>query len=224
MQRSGKFAETVAEPLHERYWRTSFEIMGCIAKLDGRVTEREIAVARAFMREAALAPEGVEAAIDAFTRGKQISYDWSHAVMALRRACATQPALLGEFLDLQLRAAIEGSGLQGPVRRRLLRIAVILGVNETRFRRREAEWRQHLRDRGQRERLSIDEACRVLGVATSASPVELERAYRRQLSRHHPDKLKANGLPDSELAQAQVQTRRIIEAWDVIREQRGIGS
>lgn len=224
MPRGGKFVDGVAQSLQQRYWRTSFELMGCLAKLDGRVSEREIAVARAVMREADLLPAGVEAAIEAYTRGKQAGYDWSHAVMALRRAAAAQPEVLGRFLDLQLRAAIEGSGLQGAVRRRLLRIAVILGVDAARFAQRESEWRQHLRDRAHREALSMEEACRVLGVSPSDSPAELERAYRRQLSRHHPDKLQASGLAESELAQAQVKTRRIIEAWDVIREQRGIGS
>jgi len=44
------------------------------------------------------------------------------------------------------------------------------------------------------------------------------------LSRHHPDKLKSNGLPESMLGHAQQRTQQIIEAWNVIREARGIKS
>jgi len=47
-------------------------------------------------------------------------------------------------------------------------------------------------------------------------------AYRRQLSRHHPDKLKANGLPDSMIEHAKERTQQIIEAWELVRERRGI--
>ena len=62
---------------------------------------------------------------------------------------------------------------------------------------------------------------RVLGVSETASQKEITKAYRRQLSRHHPDKLQANGLPESMLAHAQQQTQLIIEAFNIIRESRG---
>jgi DnaJ like chaperone protein len=64
----------------------------------------------------------------------------------------------------------------------------------------------------------------MLGVPSSATDEQVVKAYRRQLSRHHPDKLKANGLPESMLGHAQQRTRQIIEAWDLIREQRGIST
>jgi DnaJ like chaperone protein len=48
------------------------------------------------------------------------------------------------------------------------------------------------------------------------------KAYRRQLSRHHPDKLKANGLPESMIEHAKQRTQQIIQAYEVIRERRGI--
>ena len=51
---------------------------------------------------------------------------------------------------------------------------------------------------------------------------ELVKAYRRQLSRNHPDKLKANGLPESMIEHAKQRTQQIIEAYELIRERRGI--
>jgi DnaJ like chaperone protein len=52
------------------------------------------------------------------------------------------------------------------------------------------------------------------------SDEELAKAYRRQLSRHHPDKLKANGLPDSMLEHAKQRTQQIIEAYELVRAAR----
>lgn len=69
-------------------------------------------------------------------------------------------------------------------------------------------------------RMTLREAYEVLGASPKASDPEVTKAYRRQLSRHHPDKLKANGLPESMLGHAKQRTQQIIEAWDVIREQR----
>jgi DnaJ-domain-containing protein 1 len=59
---------------------------------------------------------------------------------------------------------------------------------------------------------------------SAADDDAVSKAYRRQLSRHHPDKLKANGLPESMLEHAKQRTQQIIEAWEVIRATRGIRS
>jgi len=48
------------------------------------------------------------------------------------------------------------------------------------------------------------------------------KAYRRQVSKHHPDKLKANGLPDSMLEHAKQRTQQIIEAYESIKSARGM--
>jgi len=56
----------------------------------------------------------------------------------------------------------------------------------------------------------------------AASDEDVVKAYRRQLSRHHPDKLKANGLPESMIEHAKERTQQIIEAYELIRVQRGL--
>jgi DnaJ like chaperone protein len=68
----------------------------------------------------------------------------------------------------------------------------------------------------------LDEAYRVLETTAGASDEEIAKAYRRQLQRHHPDKLKAHGLPESMMAHAKQRTQQIIEAWEIVRERRGI--
>jgi DnaJ like chaperone protein len=68
----------------------------------------------------------------------------------------------------------------------------------------------------------LAQAYRVLECTPQNSNEELSLAYRRQLSRHHPDKLKANGLPDSMIEHAKQRTQQIIEAWELVRERRGI--
>jgi DnaJ-domain-containing protein 1 len=90
--------------------------------------------------------------------------------------------------------------------------------------------RERARDEAQQERraapppsrMTLPEAYEVLGVSAKAGDPEVTKAYRRQLSRHHPDKLKANGLPESMLGHAKQRTQQIIEAWEVIREQRNL--
>ena len=61
-----------------------------------------------------------------------------------------------------------------------------------------------------------------LEVGSQVSDQEVTKAYRRQMSRHHPDKLVANGLPESMAQVAKEKTQRIQEAYEVIRAARGM--
>jgi DnaJ like chaperone protein len=65
-------------------------------------------------------------------------------------------------------------------------------------------------------------AYRTLEVESQVSDAELVKSYRRLMSRHHPDKLKANGLPDSMLEHAKQRTQVIREAYEFLRERRGL--
>ena len=68
----------------------------------------------------------------------------------------------------------------------------------------------------------LDQAYKALEAAASDSDQDIVKAYRRQLSRHHPDKLKANGLPESMIEHAKQRTQQIIEAYELIRERRAM--
>ncbi|MCS6947761.1 MAG: co-chaperone DjlA [Steroidobacteraceae bacterium] len=211
----------------ERFFRTTFEVMGHVAKSDGRVSEAEIDAARAVMQAFRLNEAQTDAAIAAFNRGKSPDYDFETAVLALRKACAGRPDLLHAFLEIQLRAALQGSDLRGPPRERLRRLATLFGVDGLELARLESVLRLRF---GRADRATaaqevpdlLTAAYSVLEVAPSATNEEVERAYRRQLSRHHPDKLKANGLPESMLEYAKQRTQQVIEAWERIKRERGI--
>ncbi len=210
------------------FFRVTFEVMGHVAKSDGRVSEREIEAARDVMRDFQLTRAQVDAAIACFARGKQAGYDLAGAIRALDSVCADRPDLLRIFLEIQLRAALAGTDLQGPSRALLARIATALGVGGLEFAHLEAVLRLRQRttrtaDAGRAaEAARLEDAYEVLEVHADAADDEVVRAYRRQLSRHHPDKLKANGLPESMLEHAKQRTQQIIEAFELVRTRRGM--
>jgi DnaJ like chaperone protein len=211
----------------ELFFRTTFQVMGHIAKADGRVSEREIEAARAVMAELRLDPAQVRAAIGHFTTGKQPQFSLDAALDLLARAMTARPDLARIFVEIQIRAALAGSDLGIAARARMQRIASRLGVSFLELAQIEAVLRIK---RGAfaptraRETAAdqLAQAYRVLEVEPAVSDDELARAYRRALSRHHPDKLKANGLPDSMLEHAKQRTQQIIEAYELIRERRGV--
>ncbi len=231
-QRSAKLRLGLAEwsprQVADCFFRTTFEVMGHVAKADGRVSEREIEAARSVMREFRLTPAQVDAAIDCFSRGKQPDYDVAAALRSLNSACADRPDLLRIFLEIQLRAALAGTDLQGPTRALLARVATAIGVGGLEFAHLEAVLRLRLGSTHARGADRAADAARLAGayevleIRADAADDEVVRAYRRQLSRHHPDKLKANGLPESMLEHAKQRTQQIIEAYELVRARRGM--
>jgi DnaJ like chaperone protein len=228
-------SENLAE-IGERFFRATFRIMGYLAKADGRVSEREIAAARGVMSDLRLNSQQVQAAIDYFTVGKQGNFDPATELGGLRHACQGRPELLRVFLEIQIRAALAGNNMEGPVRDLLTRVAGRLGVAplelaqiETVLRIRTGSFHQgpgqgpngYARSNGGGAE-QLDQAYKVLETTPGASKAEIVKAYRRQLSRHHPDKLKANGLPDSMIEHAKQRTQLIIEAYELICQRRGL--
>ena len=100
----------------ERFFRATFHVMGYLAKADGRVSEPEIAAARAVMAELRLDAEQIRQAIACFTAGKQPGFDLAGELSALAHACRGRPDLVRVFLEIQVRAALAGNNLEGAVR------------------------------------------------------------------------------------------------------------
>jgi DnaJ like chaperone protein len=213
-----------ARTVSAQFFRTTFEFMGYVAKSDGRVSEAEIDAARRLMHELNLGEAEVTAAISCFRRGKTPGYDAALSVEQLRQACGPRFDLLRAFLELQLRAALAGNGLSPPARAILARVAEQLGFSGIEFAHMEASMRARTQNTGaQRSNTSPLAHCySELEVAATATDQEVTKAYRRQMSRHHPDKLVANGLPESMTQMAKEKTQRIQEAYETIRAARGM--
>ncbi len=221
-------AQGAAAPIASVFFRTTFELMGHVAKSDGRVSEAEIGAARALMRELSLGDDDVNAAIACFRIGKAAGYDVDAGVWALRAACGSRHDLLRAFMELQLRAALAGNGISPPARAILSHAAERLGIPGLEFAHIEAMIRARQRTRsssgarpGARERTLVD-CYAELQIAPGSSDQDVIKAYRRQMSRNHPDKLVANGLPESMTQIAKEKTQRIQEAYETIRAARGM--
>lgn len=230
-----------AANVREVFFRTMFAVMGCVAKADGRVSEQDIAAARHIFAQLRLGEAASRVAIDHFNRGKQPDFRWQDAVSELRRVCTGRHDLLRMFMEIQLRAALLGNGLVGPVRTLLLRIAQGLGISGLEFAHLEAvlrlqgygagfdtgagrgDWQQDYRGAaGASAAGPLAEAYEILEVEPTASDADVTKAYRRQMSQNHPDKLIARGLPESMLEIAKEKTQAIQAAYERVRATRGM--
>jgi len=222
------------------FFPMTFRVMGHIAKADGRVSEQEIASARAIMHALRLTSAQMLSAMGYFNEGKQASFDLDSGLQQLRGAIAPHPELANFFIEIQLQAALAGDGLSDLPRARLRRVALLLGLGQAQFARLESILRWNNRGAGpgvgagagagpgasQASRLNSEErlaqAYSLLEATASMSDEQIVKAYRRQMSRHHPDKLQAKGLPEAMLERAKERTQQIQVAYEAIRERRGM--
>ena len=237
------FTEAAAagrERLEERFFETTFSVMGHLAKADGRVSETEIAFAESVMDRMALSPALRRAAILFFRQGKDPDFDLDAALNGLRAAGLGQGQLLQIFLEIQL-AAAHVDGEPGERERAvLMAMRRALGVPLATFRRIEQLIRIQQRilggfvgagagsagrrraggDGATRQVSPLAEAYATLGIEAHASDAEVKRAYRSLMSRHHPDKLVASGVPEEALKLATQRTHEIRRAYETISRAR----
>jgi DnaJ like chaperone protein len=229
-----------------------FRVMGHVAKSDGRVSEREIAAARAIMAGLRLAPEQVQSAIGYYGEGKDAAFDLDAALAALAPLLRAFPQLAQFFIEIQLQAALAGNDLAPAPRARLQRAAQRLGLGMVDFRQLETmmRWRMNAARNGPEgfggnaggygagghgagsagpspgsaaaEAERLRQAYLLLEADPKASNEQVTRAWRRQLSRHHPDKLQSQGLPEAMLERAKERTQQIQAAYELVRAVRGM--
>jgi DnaJ like chaperone protein len=224
-----------AEGLQVAFFNTTFGVMGCLAKVDGRVSEREIAFAQAMMIHLNLTPEQKKTAMQLFREGKQPAFPLDQVLDEFRRLCRFHSNLVYQFVDIQLNMAYADGPPNASERNLLMHICDYLGFPHWQFETLEAVlrgrhsrqgyWQGGSRESGQErsssKTMTVDEAYAILAVKREASDDEIKMAYRRLLNRYHPDKLAAKGLSTEAMERANEQTRQVKAAYDRLKQARG---
>ncbi|PZN78692.1 MAG: co-chaperone DjlA [Candidatus Methylumidiphilus alinenensis] len=216
------------------FFTAVFSVMGHIAKADGRVNEAEIEFTRKAMTRMQLNEDMRKTAMRLFNEGKRVDFPLDDVLRQFRSECQNRFNLLRYFVELQLELALSDSVLHAAEERLLSHICERLHFSrfelhalktmfEAQFRL--GGWQQQQnygRVQSGRREPSLADSYVVLGLDPSASDQDIRRAYRRLLSRHHPDKLAALGANEEKVRLANEKTHEIRQAWDIIRKVRNL--
>lgn len=208
------------------FFNVTFKVMGYLAKADGRVSEREIQIARTIMQRMGLNEQQRLQAIELFNQGRDGNINLIQELSQLKQACHSQQVLLRMFLEIQFQAAMADGYLSLAKQQILQQLCMELGIAPMNF----ADFgyqRQHYsHQRSQQQTFStksnLDKAYSLLNIAKTASNAEVKKAYRKLMSQNHPDKLVSKGLPDSMIKLATEKTQQIQAAYDQICAARGM--
>jgi DnaJ like chaperone protein len=193
-----------------------FYLLGRLAKSRGRVSEAHIQMARAEMRRLRLNAAAQRSAIDAFYRGKSSQDGLREPLRRLRG----QPAQAKALLQACWRMARAEGRIDSREHELVLLWGKWLGFDEAAV---------AALDQGAGQRQGAPshpggayvQALRMLGVRDDSDPQEIKLAYRRLVSKFHPDKLTGAGATPAQVRAATERTRELHLAYRVVRERRG---
>ncbi len=208
--------------IQQLFFESTFLLMGHIAKVDGRVSEEDVRVARRIMHSMALSPEQVQQAIAHFTAGKSAAFRRSESLGTLHDRLRGHRELIRAFMEIQMQAALMTGSISKKKRELLWIVARSLSMGRVELAQIEALIRaQQFRAGGAHDKqVGLEDAFRVLGLDSSATNQEVKRAYRRLMNQHHPDKLVARGLPQSMKRVAEEKTQEIRAAYERVKTHR----
>lgn len=220
--------------IREQFLDSTFAVMGALCKADGQVTRDEIRVAEQLFDRLRLSDTQKDNARRSFNRGKQGDFDLDAEVAQFVQVARGQRALHQMFLQVQIAAIAADGKVSSAEHEALMRVARGLGLSEAEIRQLEAMLGAGGAAGGQTsgdgmgskagvsQEEQLEQAYDVLGVSPEASDAEVKKAYRRQMSQNHPDKLAAKGMPESMREMAEQKTREIGAAYERISEARGL--
>ncbi len=233
------------EQIQQEFFKATFLVIGHIAKKDGRVTEEEIHMASAMMREMKLNKQQKKLARNYFREGKQSTFDLKQVLTHLRHSLDDNPELLKLFVEIQYRAASVDGLTQAKIEV-MDTILLFLGFaplhKQYRFyedfdyspfneggsntsgnsqsRDRYSDYSGHY-ERVHKSNNPLDQAYAILEVSPKATQQEVKKAYRRLMSKNHPDKLISKGLPEEMIRLANDKTQKIAKAYEQICRAKG---
>lgn len=206
------------------FFQSTFTIMGYLAKVDGRVSEKEIQSAREVMQRLGLSHKQKLLAIEYFNYGKSLKFDFARQIELFNQFCGKNPYLVRLFAEIVIKSAssdhIDNSYKQYALERICKKLNVPKDLIDSIDYQIKSEQAQHVNQRPPHDELA--HAYLVLGVSKDVDDQTVRKAYKQLVSQNHPDKLVAKGLPEELIKLATEKMQSIQIAYELICRTRGM--
>lgn len=185
-----------------------------VAKADGRVTPEEVASFDRFLQQN-LGMSGPERRVAAriFNEARDSDIPAEEFARQIRSILGHQRSQLRDLISLLLSVALADGKLTAPEEDLIRRIARAMGLDERDYQEARAMFQP---------KASLDDAYSVLGVASAAQDAEIKRAYRKLAKEYHPDVVASKGMGEDFQRFAAQKMRAVNDAYDKIKEARGL--
>lgn len=180
-----------------------------MARVDGEVSEVEVAAFRTFFQVPPGEERNVERFFDLAKRDAAGFETYAHQVANL---FPDAPEILEGVIEGLFNIARADGAIDVAEADYLAKVARIFGLDSARFERAKAS----------ASGVVECEPCVILGIDPIATDEQIREAWLRQVRANHPDRLMAQGLPQEAIAIANRKLALINDAYDRLRRQRGL--
>lgn len=215
-----------------------FKILGHIAKTDGFITQSDIKSARRVMREMRLYGANKRRAMQYYNEGKNDNFKLENQLQLIKKLCYYNHDLLLLFSQTQYRAAKENIISPGK-QDKLNSVYILLGfkpmfpdrINTKDYYHQTNANKNHSSNKHKyqsRDQTSAQNKYKknqtdyeILGIKNGERADVVKKAYRKMMSKIHPDKLIARGASKAEIDKATEQAQIVRAAYERIKKYRG---
>jgi len=200
-----------AEQTQAAYFISLFSILGKLSKIDGVVTQDEIAVVQGFINTLPMDEREKQFARQVFNEAKDSPYAIEDFAAQLYQGSQTQPALLVSFFELLFKIAAADQKLHPAEETALKNIQGIFKISDSQY---EDIKAVYFKD--------IDKSYKILNCTPESSNDEIKSSYRKLVKDFHPDTIISKGLPEEFTDFAEKRFREIQESYEKISRERNI--
>lgn len=226
-ERNNKLGRGAVNPLSSPkrravFLKSTFLLMGKLAKADGKVSVEEIQHSEHVFNTLGLTSKNREDAIEYFKQGVASDFDMQPVLDEFMQVCGRTRNLPLALLEFLVTLAFADGRLHEKEKQVLVEIAERIGISRIDFENLLSMIQgQHAFASGQvPTKNALQEAYKALGVSESVSDQDLKRTYRKLMSQHHPDKLMGQGMPEAMVKVATEKAKEIQKAYELIKTHR----
>ena len=194
------------------FFVATFSMLAKVAQADGRISLEEIQAVEGFMaNELNLTPESKRFAVEIFETAINSPMAFQDFAGQFYHQFHNQHRLLDLMIDVLLRLSVADGALSDSEEKLISSAARIFRFSEQKYNELKARYAP-----------DFEKYYAILGIHSRASDDEIKRQYRKLVKEYHPDTIASKGLPEEFNKFAHDKFREIQDAYDAVKQERGI--